>query len=232
MIPRLAPLLSLPTLIALGVALSAAVSSAATAPSSGRAAASASAEDYRVAELRCEYLTEPRGIDVLQPRLSWRLESARRGAAQTGWQVLVATTSEKLAHDGDGMGLSRAGRNRYRRIVIRPRPPSAARNPDVAPIHRVRAQYDSLHGRIASAWRQTPEKFDLDVTIPPNTTASVWLPARDAGEVRAGSYQFAKRSRLPLLQPGGGGRLGCRRAQSSIGPGRSARTPAATRRVP
>ena len=99
MIPRLAPLLSLPTLIALGVALSAAVSSAATAPSSGRAAATASAEDYRVAELRCEYLTEPRGIDVLQPRLSWRLESARRGAAQTGWQVLVATTSEKLAHD-------------------------------------------------------------------------------------------------------------------------------------
>jgi len=32
-----------------------------------------------IANLRCEYLTDPLGIDVTQPRLSWVLESAERG---------------------------------------------------------------------------------------------------------------------------------------------------------
>src|SRR5271168_3993258 len=49
--------------------------------------------------LRCEYLTNPLGIDVLQPRLSWVLESAdksSRGQRQTAYQVVVAKSSEKL----------------------------------------------------------------------------------------------------------------------------------------
>ncbi len=49
--------------------------------------------------LRCEYRVDPLGIDVLQPRLSWEMHDARRGAAQTAYQVLVATTPEKLAAD-------------------------------------------------------------------------------------------------------------------------------------
>ena len=47
--------------------------------------------------LRCEYRVNPRGIDVLSPRLSWVVESNERGQRQTGYQVLVATSSEKLA---------------------------------------------------------------------------------------------------------------------------------------
>lgn len=52
---------------------------------------------WRVLEPRCEYLTDPEGIDAPSPRLSWRLESSRRGAAQTAWQVRVASSSEALA---------------------------------------------------------------------------------------------------------------------------------------
>jgi len=33
--------------------------------------------------LRCEYLTDPLGVDVLQPGLSWRIASDRRGVRQT-----------------------------------------------------------------------------------------------------------------------------------------------------
>ncbi len=32
-----------------------------------------------VVDLRCEHLTDPLGIDDLQPRLSWRLAAAREG---------------------------------------------------------------------------------------------------------------------------------------------------------
>jgi alpha-L-rhamnosidase len=50
----------------------------------------------RVTRLRCEYLVNPLGIDEREPRLSWTLESARRGARQTAYRVRVATTPAKL----------------------------------------------------------------------------------------------------------------------------------------
>jgi hypothetical protein len=55
--------------------------------------------EVSVNHLRCEYLSDPLGIDVPQPRLSWRIESATRGEMQTAYQVLVASTPEKLAAD-------------------------------------------------------------------------------------------------------------------------------------
>ena len=52
-----------------------------------------------VTQLRCEYLDSPLGIDVVQPRLSWILESGERGAHQTAYQVLVASSPELLVQD-------------------------------------------------------------------------------------------------------------------------------------
>jgi alpha-L-rhamnosidase len=55
--------------------------------------------DVRVMALRCEYLTDPLGIDVVQPRLSWKLESLWRGQKQTAYQVLVASEEKRLVED-------------------------------------------------------------------------------------------------------------------------------------
>ena len=44
-----------------------------------------------VAQLRCEYKTDPLGIDVAQPRLGWQLVAVERGAVQSGYQLQVAT---------------------------------------------------------------------------------------------------------------------------------------------
>ncbi len=52
--------------------------------------------DVRVTDLRCEYLRDPLGIDVTQPRLSWKLQSQWRAQKQTAYQVLVASTEELL----------------------------------------------------------------------------------------------------------------------------------------
>lgn len=46
--------------------------------------------------LRCEYLTNPLGIDVCEPRLSWTLASSRRGQKQTAYRLLVAGSPEAL----------------------------------------------------------------------------------------------------------------------------------------
>jgi alpha-L-rhamnosidase len=53
-------------------------------------------------QLRCESLTDPLGVDVVQPSLSWVLEAvetAERGARQTAYQILVATSKELLEKD-------------------------------------------------------------------------------------------------------------------------------------
>ncbi|MHB1033198.1 MAG: family 78 glycoside hydrolase catalytic domain [Pirellulales bacterium] len=48
---------------------------------------------------RCEYLVNPLGIDSVLPRLSWEMQDSRRGAAQTAYRVLVATSEAKLQAD-------------------------------------------------------------------------------------------------------------------------------------
>lgn len=53
----------------------------------------------RVTGLRCEYATHPLAIETPQPRLSWRLESDRRGERQTAFQVLAAASEEELRKD-------------------------------------------------------------------------------------------------------------------------------------
>ena len=47
----------------------------------------------------------------------------------------------------------------------------------------VKAGTDSLYGHIASRWQREGPKLTLAVTVPPNTTATVFVPARDASAV-------------------------------------------------
>lgn len=49
--------------------------------------------------LRCENRSNPQGIDELKPRLSWWVNDDRRGARQTAFQILVASTADLLARD-------------------------------------------------------------------------------------------------------------------------------------
>jgi alpha-L-rhamnosidase len=49
-----------------------------------------------ISHLTCEYRANPLGIGVLQPRLSWQLQSNERGARQIAYQVLVARSKIDL----------------------------------------------------------------------------------------------------------------------------------------
>jgi alpha-L-rhamnosidase len=53
-----------------------------------------------VQDLRCEYQDNPLGIDVVQPRLSWKLASAQRGVVQSAYQIQVTETSDVLWETG------------------------------------------------------------------------------------------------------------------------------------
>jgi len=46
--------------------------------------------------LLCEYMPNPLGIDVIQPRFSWVLDHSERGQLQSAYQVLVGSSKENL----------------------------------------------------------------------------------------------------------------------------------------
>lgn len=54
--------------------------------------------------LRCEYLTNPCGIEMLEPRLMWRIEDERPGACQTAYRIRVASAPEKLDQKAPDLG--------------------------------------------------------------------------------------------------------------------------------
>jgi alpha-L-rhamnosidase len=61
-----------------------------------------SASGIRAVHLRCEYLVNPVGSDAREPRLNWQVEAvdeSARGVVQSAWQVIVASSAEKLAAD-------------------------------------------------------------------------------------------------------------------------------------
>jgi alpha-L-rhamnosidase len=47
----------------------------------------------------------------------------------------------------------------------------------------VKSHHDSPYGRIVSNWKREGEKVTMEVTIPPNSTATVFVPAKDAAGV-------------------------------------------------
>src|SRR5690348_1693094 len=59
----------------------------------------AAVAELQVSGLRCEYRTDPIGLDVVRPRLSWILVSQERGQTQTAVQILAAHSLTTLRLD-------------------------------------------------------------------------------------------------------------------------------------
>jgi alpha-L-rhamnosidase len=54
------------------------------------------AQTVSVTNLRCEYLTDPLGIDIQYPRLSWELMSNDKDKKQKAYQILASTDIASL----------------------------------------------------------------------------------------------------------------------------------------
>lgn len=88
----------------------------------------------------------------------------------------------------------------FREIVIRPTPPAPGSNAERKPIDWVKASHRCVRGQIISNWHVNGMEFDLDVTIPANTTATVYLPARDASSVREGGKPLAQAAGVQFVR--------------------------------
>ena len=70
----------------------------------------------------------------------------------------------------------------YRRIDIRPHPGGGLRH--------ARARHRTPYGLAECAWRIAAEQIEVEVVVPPNTTARITLPNNDAVPVEVGSGTY------------------------------------------
>ena len=75
----------------------------------------------------------------------------------------------------------------YKQIIIRPHPKQSG-------LTHASATLESPYGKIASAWKLEGATLSLDVTIPPNTTATIRVPASDPHSVRESNHRRPTRA--------------------------------------
>ncbi len=92
------------------------------------------------------------------------------------------------------LGGIRASAPGFSQIEIRPQP--------AGDLEWVRCRYESVRGPIVSSWKRSEGKFTLEVTIPANTTARVWLPASAGASISEGGKPVAQVSGVTQLERG------------------------------
>jgi alpha-L-rhamnosidase len=80
----------------------------------------------------------------------------------------------------------------YQKVIIHPYPDRR--------LKFAKAEYHSIRGLIRSSWRQESETFKLQVTLPANTSALVFVPTSDPGSVREGGKRAITSPGLKYLR--------------------------------
>jgi alpha-L-rhamnosidase len=117
---------------------------------------------------------------------SW---DASRGASQN--HFFLGQIVEWFYKDLVGIGSDPAGPG-FKKIVIKPSP--------VGDLKWAKASYDSIRGPITVRWDHEAGRFQLQVTIPANTTATVYLPAEADSEVTEGGVPAAASTGVRFLR--------------------------------
>ncbi len=84
----------------------------------------------------------------------------------------------------------------FERVRIRPQP--------LPGVTWAKATHASPRGRVSVAWRQEEGTFHLDLELPPNTSAEVWLPTTDVSNVREGGEPLGQATGVRFLRQEGG----------------------------
>ena len=72
----------------------------------------------------------------------------------------------------------------FKKIIMKPSLPDD--------LHFVNASYKSMHGLIKSDWNKNDKSFEWTVSIPANTSATVYIPARSLNDVLESGKELAK----------------------------------------
>jgi hypothetical protein len=114
---------------------------------------------------------------------------AARGPSQN--HFMLGQINEWFFHDLAGIQSDPSAPG-FKKIIIKPA--------IVGDLTWVKAHYDSIHGRITSEWKRSADRVTLNVVIPANTVATIYIPARDAESVLENGKSMARSSEVRLLR--------------------------------
>ena len=123
-----------------------------------------------------------------------------RSGATTIWELWNGNTADPAMNSGNHvmllgdlilweyeyLGGIRAMEPGYSKIQLKPYP--------IEGLDFVNCAYNSVSGRIESSWKRNGNHFELDFTIPANTTAEVCLPTANGYEIKtygSGKYHLS-----------------------------------------
>lgn len=64
----------------------------------------------------------------------------------------------------------------------------------------VNASYNSIHGPIVSNWKKNKRTFQWDISIPPNTTADIYIPAKSNKHIKANGKSISKTKGIEYIK--------------------------------
>jgi len=154
--------------------------------------AACSGEPFSIGGLQCEMRVNPVGVDVERPRFRWIMEAELRGQRQTAYQLLVTTDKAALEQGvGDCWDSGQIPSDQSVAVVYAGKPLTSGRQY----WWKVRP-----YGRIISNWKREGDTVSLEITIPPNTTATVFVPAKDMASVLDGGNATDKARDVRFLR--------------------------------
>jgi alpha-L-rhamnosidase len=111
---------------------------------------------------------------------------------------MLGQINEWFFHDLVGIGVEPDGAG-FRKFIVKPA--------IVGDISWVKGSYQSASGLILSQWKRDSEKFTLDISIPANTTATVFIPAANDADVNEGGMQAAKAKGVKFIKSENGNQV-------------------------
>ena len=79
----------------------------------------------------------------------------------------------------------------FKKIIIKPQP---------AALSWAKGSYECMYGTIKSEWKKSVNNFQLQISIPVNTTAEVWLPANEKNSVTESGKNISPSSAIQFLR--------------------------------
>jgi hypothetical protein len=92
---------------------------------------------------------------------------------------MLGQINEWFFHDLAGIQPGTPG---FKHIIIKPA--------IVGDVTWVKASYDSVRGKIVSEWKRDGQNITLNVTLPANTTATIYVPGSEPVEVGSGAHRL------------------------------------------
>jgi len=80
----------------------------------------------------------------------------------------------------------------FKKVIIKPQP--------AGDLKHAKGSFNSVYGKIQSAWEITDQQFKLDVKIPVNTTAEVWIPTKFGNDIREGTKKVSDAEGVKYLR--------------------------------